>query len=157
MKSLIVYYTRTGNAKFVAETIAVELGSDIEEILDLKKYGGPIGWVNAGKDSTQEKDAQIAPTKMSPANYDLIVVGTPVWAWRPTPAIRTFIKQNDLSGKKVALFFTCDGNPKEAVERTKTLLPNAKLVSDLVLAKPLKDKEKTKRKITEWCSNLKQA
>jgi len=31
-----VYYSRTGSAKFVAETIAAELGSDIEEIIDLK-------------------------------------------------------------------------------------------------------------------------
>jgi flavodoxin len=37
MKSLVVYYSRTGKTKFVAETIAAELGSEIEEIVDLKK------------------------------------------------------------------------------------------------------------------------
>ena len=37
LKSLIVYYTRTGNARFVAETIAAEIGADVEEVVDLKK------------------------------------------------------------------------------------------------------------------------
>jgi flavodoxin len=36
MKSLLIYYSRTGKTKFVAETIAAELGSDIEEVVDLK-------------------------------------------------------------------------------------------------------------------------
>ena len=36
VKSLVVYYTRDGNTKFVAETVAAELGSDIEEVVDMK-------------------------------------------------------------------------------------------------------------------------
>jgi flavodoxin len=36
MKTLVVYHTRTGNTRFVAETIAAELGADIEEMTDLK-------------------------------------------------------------------------------------------------------------------------
>jgi flavodoxin len=156
VKSLVVYYTRTGNAKFVAETVAAELGSDIEEIVDLKKRAGPLGWVGAGRDSTQEKEAQIVPTKLAPANYDLIVVGTPIWAWRPTPAIRTYLKNNDLSGKKVALFFTLDSNLKQAIEKTKALMPNSTFVGELALPKALANKEETKKKIAEWCSSLKQ-
>jgi flavodoxin len=156
VKSLVVFYTRTGNAKFAAEYIASELGGDLEEVVDLKKRGGPLGWVGAGKDASQENLAEIAPTKLSPADYDLIVVGTPIWAWRPTPAIRTYIKQNDLSGKKVALFFTLDNAPKEAVERTKALLPNSKVVGELLLVKSLSNKEETKNKITAWCQKLKE-
>ena len=156
MKSLVVYYTRTGNAKFVAETIAAELGSDTEEIVDQKKRAGPLGWVSAGRDSTQEKEAQIVPTKLSPQNYALIVIGTPIWAWRPTPAIRTYLKQNDLSGKKIALFFTMDNAPKQAVEKTKALMPHSTFVGEITLAKALKNKEETEKKIIEWCNTLKQ-
>jgi flavodoxin len=156
MKSLVVYYTRTGNAKFVAETIAAELGSDTEEIVDQKKRAGPLGWVSAGRDSTQEKEAQIVPTKLSPQNYDLIIIGTPIWAWRPTPAIRTYLKQNDLSGKKIALFFTMDNAPKQAVEKTKALMPHSTFVGEITLSKALKNKEETENKIIEWCNTLKQ-
>ena len=83
MKSLVVYYSRTGNAKFVAETIATEMSADIEEIVDLKRRAGKLGWVSAGRDAMGGKETQIAPTKRVPADYDLIVVGTPIWAWSP--------------------------------------------------------------------------
>jgi len=155
MKSLVVYYTRTGKTKGVAENIAAQLSADIEEIVDQKKRAGPIGWLNAGKAATREETTEIASLKYSPSNYDLIVFGTPVWAWRPTPAIRTYIKQNDLSGKKVALFLTSDGDPKQATERTKALFPNSILVGDLSLISPLKDKESTGKRIAEWCNILK--
>lgn len=155
MKSLVVYYTRTGTAKFVAETVAAELGSDVEEVVDLKKREGRLGYIGAGRDSMGEKLAEIAPTKRAPADYDLVVLGTPIWAWRPTPAIRTYVKQNDLSGKKVALFFTSDGNPKQAVEKTKALLPNSTCIGDLVLPKAMANKEDTLKKIADWCTNLK--
>jgi NAD(P)H-dependent FMN reductase len=51
------------------------------------------------------QETEIAPTTKNPADYDLIVVGTPIWAWSPSAAIRTWLTHNDLSGKKVALFF----------------------------------------------------
>ena len=157
MKSLVVYYSRTGNAKFVAENIAAELGADIEEIVDSKKRAGTLGWMSAGRDSMGEKEAQIAPTNRVPQEYDLVVIGTPIWAWRPTPAIRTYVHKNDLSGKKVALFFTMDSNLKQAVEKTKALMPNSVFEGELALAKALENKEETKKKIIEWCSTLKTA
>jgi len=48
LKSLVVYYSRTGNARFVAETIAAEVGADVEEVLDLKKRSGPLGFLGGG-------------------------------------------------------------------------------------------------------------
>ena len=155
MKSLVVYYTRTGNAKFVAETIAAELGSDIEEVVDLKKRAGKIGWMSAGKDATQEKQTQIGPTTRVPQDYDLIVLGTPIWASKPTPAIRTYIAKNDLSGKKVALFFTMDSNLKQAVGKTKALIPNVTFVGDIAIPRALDKKDETEKQIADWCSSLK--
>ncbi|MCW4030719.1 MAG: flavodoxin [Candidatus Bathyarchaeota archaeon] len=155
MKTLVTYYSRTGTTKFVAETIAAELGADIEEIVDLKKRSGKIGWIIAGKESTQEKQADLAPTKLSPKDYDLIVLGTPIWAGKPTPAIRTYVAKNDLSGKKVALFFTADSIATAAVERTKALVTNVVLVGDVVLARPLVNRDETKKRIVEWCNSLK--
>jgi flavodoxin len=155
MKSLVVYYTRTGNAKFVAETIAAELGSDIEEVVDLKKRAGKIGWMSAGKDATQEKQTQIGPTTRVPQDYDLIILGTPIWAWKPTPAIRTYIAKNDLSGKNVALFFTMDSNLKQAVEKTKALIPNARFVGEIAIPRALDKKDETEKQIADWCSSIK--
>jgi flavodoxin len=155
MKSLVVYYTRTGKTRFVAETIAAELGADLEEIVDLKKRECKIGWIMGGKDATQKKQTEIAPIKRMPADYDLVVIGTPIWAWTLTPAIRTYISKNDLSGKKVALFYTFDSDMKQAGERTRALLPNSTIVGELALANPSGNKEEAEKKIAEWCSSLK--
>jgi flavodoxin len=155
LKSLVVFYTRTGTARFVAETVAAELGSDVEEVVDLKKRAGKLNYLSAGRDAMGGKETQIAPTKRVPADYDLVVVGTPIWAWSPTPAIRTYARQNDLSGQKVALFFTLDSDPKQAVEKTKALMPNATFVGELVLPAAMKNKEDSAKKIADWCSNLK--
>jgi flavodoxin len=157
MKSLVVYYTRTGKTKFVAETIATQLGADIEEIVDLKKRAGTLGWIMSGKDASRKSLTGIAPTRKAPADYDLIVIGTPIWAWSPTPAIRTYISQNNLSGKKVALFYTFDSDMKQGGERTKAMLPNATVISELPLANPAGKKEETEKKITEWSTTLKEA
>jgi flavodoxin len=157
MKILVIYYTRTGNTKFAAESIAAEIGADIEEVIDLKNRQGRLNYLPAGRDAMQGKETEIAPTKRTPTDYDLIVIGQPVWAGSPTPAIRTYLNKNDLSGKKVALFFSDVGLGK-AVEKTKALLPNSTFVGELALpAKGFKNKEETKTKIAEWCNILKMA
>jgi len=155
MKSLVIYYTRTGKTKSVAKAIASQLGADIEEVVDLKKRQGKIGWIMGGKDATRKSLTEIAPTKMALADYDLIVIGTPIWAWSPTPAIRTYISKNNLSGKNVALFYTFDADLKQAAQRTKELLPNVNIVSELLLANPSGEEEETEKKIAEWCKTLK--
>jgi flavodoxin len=150
----VVYYTRTGNSKFAAETIAAELGADVEEVVDLKKRQGRLAYMSCGRDAMTGKETEIAETKRNPADYDLIVLVQPVWAFSPTPAIRTYVNKNDLSGKKVALFFG-GTNLRDAVEKTKALMPNSTFVGDLAVDEPLKNKEEAKNKIAEWGKKLK--
>lgn len=155
MKSLVVYYTRTGKTKFVAETVAAELGADLEEIVDLKKREGKLGWIMGGKDASQKNLTEIAPMKRVPADYDLIVVGTPIWAWAPTPAFRTYVSKNNLATNKVALFYTFDSDPKQASGKIREILPNVNIVGELPLKDPSKNKDETEKKIAAWCSTLK--
>ncbi len=150
-----MYYSRTGTTKFVAETIAAELGSDIEEIVDLKNREGRLNYIGAAGDASRGKETKIGPINRGPSDYDLIIIGTPIWAWSPTPAIRTYVKNNNLSGKNVALFFTYENNLRQAIEKTKDLLPNAIFVGELSLAKALNNKEETENKIAAWCNSLK--
>ena len=155
MKSLVIYYTRTGNAKFVAQTIAATIGADVEEVIDLKKRSGPLGFLSGGKDATQGKETQIAETKKSPKDYDLIIVGTPVWSSGPTPAIITYLKHNDgLSGKKVALFFTQNKKKPQGIEKTKALLLNCEVVGVLSLTNAQSNKEETVQRVAAWCDTL---
>jgi flavodoxin len=150
----VVYYTRTGNARFVAETIAAEIGSDVEEVIDMKKRSGILGYLGGGRDAWQGKETQIAPSKKSPADYELIIIGTPVWAGRSTPAISTYLKKNDLSGKKIAVFFTQGGKKPKGIEQTKALIPNSECIGELTVVNPLKGKEASEKQIIEWCKTL---
>ena len=154
MKSLVVYYTRSGNSRFIAETIAAEIGADVEEVIDLKKRTGILGWLRGGRDAKQGKETEIAPTKKTPANYELIVVGTPIWAGKPTPAINTFLKKNDLSGKKVAAFFSQGGKKLQGITQVKALVPNSTWVGELSITSSLKNKEESNKQIAEWCKTL---
>jgi flavodoxin len=155
MKSLVVYYSRTGNAKFVAEKIASELKADTEEVVDLKNRRGWLGFLRAGYDATRGKETKIEKTQKLPKDYDLIVVGTPVWNSRLAPAIRTYLKQNNLSEKKVAIFSTNEGRGNEkTLAMMKPLIPKGNIVGELGISKAIENREETESKISAWCSKL---
>jgi flavodoxin len=154
LKSLVVYYSRTGNARFVAQTIAAEIGADLEEIVDLKKRSGILGYLSGGSDARRGRETQISPTKKSPADYDLIIVGSPVWAARPVPAVTTYLRKNDLSDKKVAVFFAQGGKKPTGFEQAKALMSNSECIGELSLTNPSSKKEESERQITEWCKAL---
>ncbi|MGZ8880106.1 MAG: flavodoxin family protein [Halobacteriota archaeon] len=109
MNSLVVFYSRTGTTKRIGEALAQLLACDSEELVDTKKRSGPLGWVSAGRDATQEKLTTLAPVKHDPSSYDLILLGTPVWAGSLSSAMRTYITTNKSKFKRVAFFCTHGG------------------------------------------------
>jgi flavodoxin len=156
MKSLIVYYSRSGNTRFVAEKISQEIGGDIEEIIDKKRRKGPLGFVIGGFDATRGRVTKIAEIKKSPRDYDLIVVGTPMWNKRITPAVRTYLKNNNFSEKKVALFSTSLGSQSDRVFKTlKEIMQGCIFVGELAISNVQKNREDTEKKISEWSRSLK--
>jgi flavodoxin len=155
MKTLVVYYSRTGKTRFVAEKIASELKADIEEVVDLKNRSGRFGFLKAGYDSTRGIETEIGETHKSPSEYDLVVIGTPVWNSRSASAIRTYLTKNDFSGKKVAVFCTNEVMGEEkAVERTKALISNGDIVGELVVSKVFENQKENEGKISDWCNQL---
>ncbi len=158
MKALVVYYTLSGNSRFVAETIASELGADLEEVIDLKKRQGKLAFLSNGRDAGQGKETEIAPIKQNPADYDLVIIGGPIWNKSPTPAIRTYLGKTDLSGKKVGIFLSDSGfGLSDALKKTRALTPNSIILDDLVFsAKDFSNKEETKKKIVEWIQKIKE-
>lgn len=110
MKTLIVFYSRTGFTKKVCLELAVKLQAEVEEIIDTKSRKGPIGWLYAGRDASRKMSTLIAQTQKDPAQYDLVVLGTPVWAWTLTPAIRAYLEQNRAKIKKAAFLCTMGGS-----------------------------------------------
>jgi flavodoxin len=156
MKSLVVYYSRSGNTRFVAEKIAQEMNGDIEEIIDKKRRKGPLGFVIGGFDATRGKVTEIEEIKKSPRDYDLLIVGTPMWNKRITPAVRTYLENNNVSEKKVAIFCTSQGSKSDRVFKTlKEIMQGCIFVGELSVPRPHKDREATEKKIGDWVKSLK--
>jgi len=111
-KILVVFYSRTGATKKVGEKIAKKLDADVEEIFDLKNRKGVIGWLYAGRDAMKKKHTEIKNLTKNISEYELVVVGSPVWAGALSPGIRTFLHQNKHKIKNIAFFCTQGGeNP----------------------------------------------
>ncbi|MCL5260616.1 MAG: hypothetical protein M1561_02885 [Gammaproteobacteria bacterium] len=110
MKTLIVYYSLTGKAKTIAEVIAKNLTADIEAIQDQKDRRGIWSKIVAGFESMQKKSTTIAAAKFNPNDYDLVIIGTPVWVSGMTPAVRAWLTQYANSLKRVAFFATMGGS-----------------------------------------------
>jgi flavodoxin len=100
-KALTVFYTRTGNTRLVAETIRDEFDCDLQEIKDLKDRSGLKGFVVGMIDVKTKKSTRINPEKLDLDEYDLIIICSPTWGMRLTPAITEFMKSADFKNKKV--------------------------------------------------------
>ena len=110
MKTLVVFYSRTGVTRTVAQALAGQLQADIEELHDRKKRAGALGFIVGGKDACLKRLTEIDPPVKDPAAYDLVVIGTPVWADTMAPAVRTYLSQRVQSLRNVAFFCTMMGS-----------------------------------------------
>lgn len=110
MKSLVVYYSRTGNTGKIARELADALQSDIEEIKDTKKRSGILGWLRSVRDAMNGSLTVLEDPVNDPAGYDLIIIGTPIWASHVSSPVRTYIHQKQAKFNQVAFFSTAGGD-----------------------------------------------
>ena len=155
MKALVVYYSRSGHTRQVAEALARKLNADLQELVDRSARKGLVGWLKSGRDAIKERETELAPMVHRPEDYDLIVVGTPVWASHPAPAVRTFLGAHDLSGKRVAFFCTMNARGgEETFDVMKGLLPGGEPAGTLAIAMKKQLTEEIGKKIDDWTSRL---
>jgi len=134
-KTLVVFYSRTGTTRRVAEVIAAELAADVEEIVDKKSRGGPLGWLSGGRDATLRRTAEIEEPKNDPAGYDLVVIGSPVWAWSMTPAVRAYLKRQKERLPQVAFFALAGSSGAEKTVAAMAALAGKEPRATLALAR----------------------
>ncbi|HEY3274350.1 MAG TPA: hypothetical protein VGJ92_11335 [Methanocella sp.] len=106
MKALVVYYSRTGNTKKVGDDLAKLLSCDREELIDTANRAGPVGFLQSIRDGSGRKLATLMPIKMDPANYDIVVIGTPNWDANMSSPVRTYLTENKAKFKSTAFFIT---------------------------------------------------
>ena len=159
MKTLIVYYTLEGNTHYAAKKIASLLDADVLRVKPVKTYPrkGFRKFLWGGKSAVMAETPELEPYTFDASAYDRIVFGFPVWAGNVTPPLRTFIKENDLSGKRFAAFACQSGaGAEKAFEKLKTALGIRELDAELVLIDPkAKPDPINEKKISGFCGKLK--
>ncbi len=148
MKILVAVYSRSGHTLNLAKKITDELGAELDIIVDKKKRKGIIGWFLSGKDAGMKKKTEIEFSK-NPKDYDKIVLGAPVWAGRMTPAVRTYIIQNNI--KESAFFCTFGGDAGKIADDFQDML--SKVVAYLGLK--ARDVERDIESIKAFCRIVK--
>ena len=136
MKTLVVFYSRSGTTKRVAQEVAKALNADIDELIDKKSRKGILGFLRAGYDATRGKTTEIEFEK-DPYDYDLVIVGTPIWNGRVTPAIRTYLLWNREKIKNAAFFSTCVGRPGKCLEQMEELWGKKPILRKVLIRKRL--------------------
>ena len=151
---VVAYYSRTGKTRAVAQKLAELLGADLEEITEKKDRSGVAGWLTAGGDTVLGKPAELT-SRHSLQGRKVVVIGMPVWAFAPPPAIRAYVAAVDLSGVKVAGFATMDGSGADrALDALAEIVPGG-LVERLGLKKPRGDDPKLIAQLADWAQRIK--
>lgn len=103
---LVVFYSRTGMTRSVAEAIAHACGCDIEAIREPRSRAGAIGYLRSGYEAMNKSLPEIDPVAKNPADYELIILGTPVWGENISSPMRSYIMQNRNRFQRIAAFCT---------------------------------------------------
>jgi len=104
VKTLVVYYSRTGNNEKIAHEIAHALGADVEQVQEQADRTGGGGYMRAAGDAIRRRPAQLEPARSSPEDYDLVILGGPVWAQTMCTPVRTYARQHSTEFNSLALF-----------------------------------------------------
>ena len=115
MKTLLVYYSRTGNTRMIANKISDSIECDVEEIVEKDKRRGIINYIKSGYQASRGKVNHIEELKYELSNYDLLIIGTPVWASKMSVPVRTYLNKNMGKIPLLACFCTAGGS---GIEKT---------------------------------------
>jgi flavodoxin len=115
---LVVYFSRTGHCRRIAEEIAVAAGADLDVIRETTVRSGLFGYLRSAREAFQERLADISPTGKDPRRYSLVVLGSPVWAGRLSSPMRAYIAAHKGELPRVALFCSQGGSGAEKVLQT---------------------------------------
>jgi flavodoxin len=154
-KTLVVYYSLSGNTARVARDIAKRAGADLESIRDRDHGVGFFGYLKDCFDALTGKAARIAPLSRDPAGYDLTVIGGPVWVGRMTPAVRAYLQQTCGRFGRLAFFVTSGDTDVARVLPTLEAAAQAHAIAEVGFsASELKEQSVYEDKLTAFLNEL---
>ena len=157
MKKLVVYYSLEGNTRFIAETIAAYAGADLLELKQKKDINpkGLMKYFSGGCQVILKSKPELSALDKDPRNYDVIFIGTPIWAGSFTPPLRTFFSMVALKSKKIALFTTSKSGVGKTLEKMEKHLPENDFIGEMdFVARSAKEQQENVDKARRWVRGL---
>jgi len=133
MKTVIIYYSLTGFTASIAKAMAKVMKADTIELKtkdDIKKDSNFKAFIKGGSQVFLKKKPALQEFQFNPDDYDLIIIGTPVWAWSFAPPLRSFFTDHHITGKKVAVYATHQGGPGKTLKNMTNELSDANVVAE---------------------------
>ncbi len=157
MKSLVIFYSLQGNTKLMAESIAGAVNADILELKQKKVISkkGFMKYFWGAKAIMMKETPELIPVEKNFQDYDLLFIGTPVWASTYAPALNSYFKTNDIQDKKVALFCCHQGMKGNIFKKIKGVIPGNEIVSEIDFLDPAKvHRDQSVEEIKVWARSL---
>jgi flavodoxin len=158
MKNLVVYYSLDGNTRFISELISQVTGADILELKlneDVSKLKGFKKYFWGGRQVFTKHKPELKSFDKNPQDYNLIFIGTPVWAWRHAPAVETFFSAVSLTNKKIALFCCHGGGKGKTLAKMKDKLSGNEIVGEIDFKEPLRcNKDTNSEQAKAWAKEI---
>ncbi|PIE36273.1 flavodoxin [candidate division KSB3 bacterium] len=157
MKKIVIFYSFEGNTRLIATAIAKTLDADILELTPKEEIQstGIMKYVWGGKAALMNTKPELLPCDKHIQEYDLLFIGTPVWAWTFAPPLNTFFATQVLVNKKIALF-CCHGGAKGKIfsKMTRALTHN-QILGEADFKDPLKHHtEANLEKAKKWAESI---
>lgn len=154
-KSLIAYFSHSGNTEVIANMIKENVGGDLFKIETVETY--PSNYNAVVNVARKEQDADSRPELATKAenmdSYDVIYIGFPNW-WSTIPmGVFTFFESYDFSGKTIIPFCTHEGSGMGRSERDiKKLCPKSNVLSGL----PIRGSSvyRAEKEVSRWLQKL---
>ncbi len=151
-KAVIIYYSLEGNTKEVANYISRKFNIHSIEVVSKKTYPkhGPKKYLVGGYDVIKKYTPRIEEINIE--DYDVVFLGSPIWAGTFAPPIRTLIKSGKLQGKNIHYFYTHKGGAMNASNKIEECDLN--IVSTLSIANVSSNMADIKPLVINWVSEI---
>src|SRR5512146_1946330 len=118
IRALVAFYSRTGVTRLIAHQLARRLGADLLHIRDVRPRDGMLGYMRSALEAMHVTLPEIAHSVIDPSDYELVVLGTPVWASHVCSPVRRFLHDHaGLLRRRVAFFCTMGESGAEGAFR----------------------------------------
>jgi len=122
MKTLILFYSYTGNSKRFAENLSKKIGADIEEVKTDKRPGTIAAYVFGSFSAMRQKSVIIKPIQADISQYEHFILIAPIWAGNPAPAFNSMI--DNLSAKKSVELYLISGSGNSNKDKISSYVEN---------------------------------